>query len=127
MIHPMDEFLERYPPPPGAATDRDEEPHTHHGGATGTMPVERRIDLHGATADEGRRRLDRFIRDAVRGRVKKVLVVHGKGDTPGELSPLRRMVRDYLEQNPMVSRYGTPDTANGGIGATWAVLRQRSR
>jgi DNA-nicking Smr family endonuclease len=123
----MDEFLERYPPPPGSAIDRDEEPDGARRGPTKKASIERRIDLHGTTVDEGRRRLDRFIRDAVRGRVRTVLVVHGKGDAPGELSPLRRMVQEYLERNPTVSRFGTPDTANGGSGATWAVLRQRSR
>ncbi|MFP4151221.1 MAG: Smr/MutS family protein [Alkalispirochaeta sp.] len=127
MTDRMDDYLERYPPPREAGLDRDDEPGRDCRGRSKTAPVERRIDLHGATVDDGRRRLDRFVRDAARRGVRKILVIHGTGDTPGELSPLRRMVRQYLEQNPLVGRYGTPDTANGGRGATWAVLRQRSR
>jgi DNA-nicking Smr family endonuclease len=126
MGNPMEEYLRRYPPPSQPEAERDSAP------MGPPIPAERRpaeatVDLHGCTVEEGRARLDQFIKASIQAGRSKVLIVHGKGVTPGSDSPLRRMVRDYLEQNPYVGKTGIPGSNEGGRGATWAVIRQRSR
>ena len=126
MDNPMEEYLRRYPPPAEPEADRDSPPETPPTPAE-RRPTEATLDLHGCTVDEGKTRLEQFIKASLQAGRTKVLIVHGKGATLGSDSPLRRMVRSYLEQNPYVGKTGIPGNKEGGRGATWAVIRQRSR
>ncbi len=127
----MEEYLERYPPPSRPKDDVAEEvDSTVNGRGTSSpagLPVDVTVDLHGLTVDEGQRVLDQFVKQAVRGKMKKVLIIHGMGDRFGTTSPMKRMVRDYLEKNPTIGAMGVPEARDGGRGATWAIIRQRSR
>jgi DNA-nicking Smr family endonuclease len=125
----MEEYLHRYPPPARSKDEEIQPVHPGKGDATSPagIPVGATLDLHGLTVEEGRHALDQFIRNAVRRNLRKVLVIHGKGKSVGTMSPMKRMVRDYLETNPTVGAMGVPDTRDGGHGATWAIIRQRSR
>ncbi len=127
MTPSMDDYLRRYPPPeqPDVAREKDAPGRDHI--APARLPVEATLDLHGFTVQDGRDALDRFIHDAVKSGRKKVLIVHGKGQTLTAPSPLRSMVQSYLEMNPCVGATGNPGIKDGGRGATWAVIRQRSR
>ena len=124
--HMMDRLLDRYPPP--GDFDKDEafesqEPRR----SPKRLPVERTIDLHGHTAESAVAALDGFIRDALTAGVKKVLIIHGKGSVPGSEGVLKTVVREYLEGSPSVGATGVPGIELGGSGATWALIRQRSR
>jgi len=125
----MEDFLKRYPPPPKPDTDREGVGSAKKESrlSPAKMPVEATIDQHGYTVADARLVLDRFVRTASRRGFHKIVVVHGKGRSPGKISPLRKMVREYLETNPTIGATGTPDVKDGGHGATWAILRQRSR
>ena len=122
----MARLLERYPPPKGLAKEG-----LDGSGSVRLSPqklsIDRSIDLHGLTAREAYLHLDRFVRQAVKDRVRKVLIVHGKGNRLGSESVLKKVVREYVEQNPHIGATGTPGAEHGGTGATWAVIRQRSR
>lgn len=126
----MESFLERYPPTPEVFRDEREN-------ARGAMqpgppsprklPVERTLDLHGYTLKEAQVELDLFIQTALADCVVKVLIIHGKGNHSDSGSVIRDFVRNYLEKNRNVGATGTPSIREGGNGATWAIIRQRSR
>ena len=128
--HPMDVFLERYPPTPDVIRENDltgRGVHPDERLAPRRLPIERTIDLHGLTLEEAQLQLDRFLLSAQAEGILKVLIVHGKGNHSESMSVLKRFVRDFLEKNPNVGATGTPPIREGGSGATWAVIRQRSR
>jgi len=84
------------------------------------------LDLHGMTAEEARMALNRFIRRSYSTGARKILIIHGKGNhTRGE-AVLKPLVRSILELSPYIGDTGTPERRDGGSGATWAVVRQRS-
>lgn len=92
-----------------------------------TMKPQARLDLHGQTAEEAELLLDIFIRDSVRQGLSKVQIIHGKGNhTPAE-PVLPRLVRRYIEQSPHCGEFGYAQGNEGGKGAVWVTLRQRSR
>jgi DNA-nicking Smr family endonuclease len=125
----MDQFLELYPPKDEALKDTPEREETGSGARPSPrkMPIERTIDLHGHTLDSARATLDGFIAQAQGAGIRKILIVHGKGLHSGSSGVLRDFVRKYLQKNPSIGATGTPSIRDGGSGATWAVVRQRSR
>jgi len=89
-----------------------------------TMSPEARIDLHGLTRDEAWTKLDGFVNDCVRRGLKKILIVHGKGNhTHGSDPVLGPMVRTFIEQNKHLGTSGHPDRSMGGTGATWGIIK----
>ena len=90
-------------------------------------PVQDSLDLHGLNGREAREELGRFIRSMRRRGLRKGLVIHGKGLHSPEGSVLLPLVRKYLEMSAEVGEFGRARTRDGGSGATWFLLRQRSR
>lgn len=122
----MDRLLDRYPPPPDLEKD-DFAGRDYEHVAPRKLPVERTIDLHGLTSTAASRQLEAFVVQAAKDGVRKVLVIHGKGSSPGSEGILKALVRDYLEASSKVGATGHPGVDLGGAGATWAIIRQRSR
>lgn len=123
MKHPMEEYLEKYPPAPDPDRDSDDE-----GGATVRLrpekrPIDDTIDLHGMTVEDAERALDAFVKRSVSAGYGKVLIVHGKGTDLGQRAPLRELVQRYVERNPHIGTTGAADVKDGGRGATWAIIR----
>jgi DNA-nicking Smr family endonuclease len=87
------------------------------------LPPEAHLDLHGLTRDEALRRLDRFIKESVRRELKKVLIIHGKGNHSREGAVLRNTVQEYLRDSPLAGETGNPGRELGGSGATWVLLK----
>lgn len=84
------------------------------------------LDLHGMTAGEAEIELNNFIRKGYSSGARKILIIHGKGNhTHGE-AVLKPMVKSILELSPYIGDIGTPERRDGGSGATWAAVRQRS-
>lgn len=127
--NPMDRFLELYPPTDEVLKDVEERVETERSfrPSPRKLPVERSIDLHGLTVDSARSALDSFIISARSAGIRKILIVHGKGSHGGSSGVLREFVRKYLQENPAIGATGSPPIRDGGSGATWAVIRQRSR
>ena len=121
---PMELWLRDYPPP--HAEQRENE-----AADTKPEPVRRDtatvLDLHGMTRQDAEKSLRDFIRNGKRKGLRKILVIHGMGlhSAGGAVLPL--VVRNELERNPDVLDYGGAEPANGGGGAVWVYLRQRSR
>ena len=59
--------------------------------------------------------------------MRKGLVIHGKGNHSAEGSVLAPLVRDFLEMSSEIGEFGRAARKDGGSGATWFILRQRSR
>lgn len=87
------------------------------------MPCEASLDLHGLTWDEGWQKLDVFIHECVKRKLKKVLIIHGKGNHSSDRPVLQNMVRTYIEKDYRLGQSGHPDKTLGGKGATWVLIR----
>ncbi|MBN1698000.1 MAG: Smr/MutS family protein [Spirochaetales bacterium] len=125
--HIMDNCLDDYLP-----TQKDT--HTKETGSTGNstadlrkkllaMKPQRTIDLHGLTGDEAVSRLERFIGECRRDNIKKVLIIHGKGNHSKTAPVLGKKIRQYLEQCPHTGASGVASKNMGGYGALWVLLR----
>ena len=79
--------------------------------------VETRIDLRGCTVEEALERLDRYLDGASLAGLPRVHIVHGKGT-----GALRRAVRDFLRDHPLVASYRAGAEGEGGDGVTVATL-----
>lgn len=81
------------------------------------------LDLHGMTRDEAWSALERFFTDSRRRELRKVLIIHGKGNHSGNRAVLPELVSTYLRRSPHAGESGKADRQNGGSGATWVILR----
>ena len=87
------------------------------------MICEASIDLHGLTREEADIRLNAFITECVRRGLKKVLIIHGKGNHSNEGPVLSHAVRSFIESDKRLGRFGFADKTLGGKGATWVLIR----
>ena len=125
-INPMEMWLRRY-----GTVDKDkiadqyaEENKMQSREYLRTMRPEARIDLHGLTRDEAWSRLESFVLDCKRRGLKKILIVHGKGNHSHGSDPvLGAMVRTYIERSEHLGTSGHPDHTQGGTGATWVIIK----
>src|SRR5262249_38955368 len=93
----------------------------------GEVEVERRLDLHGLTAAEARRELERELRDAQAAGVRCVLVVHGRGLHSDAGPVLRDGVLTWLTAEPLAARvlaFASALPRDGGAGASYVLLRR---
>ena len=88
------------------------------------MAPQETIDLHGYTVNDALGELTAFLQRSKRRGLKKVLIIHGKGNhsESGE-SILRKEVRSFIAQSPLCGEHGVPQPAYGGEGAVWVILR----
>ena len=89
----------------------------------GDVPIDRRLDLHGLTAERAESRLAQFIEAAVRDGCRCVLVITGKG-----AGILRGYVPDWLKRQPLSSHILALAEArphDGGSGALYVLLRRK--
>ncbi len=121
-------WLDKYPPSSGA---KDEDPgevarQKHEKNlARRRLPIDDELDLHGCTVEEAVSRTRRFVETSRAHGLRKVLVIHGKGNHSNGESLLRAPVRSFLSSHPGVDEIGTPGRNNGGDGAVWVLLRYR--
>lgn len=89
-----------------------------------TMAPQDRIDLHGYIIEDAIVELERFLKNAQKRKLRKVLVIHGKGHhSPGRKSILRKEVRLFLERSSRVGEFGPANRTDGGDGASWAIIK----
>jgi len=87
------------------------------------LPPEDEIDLHGKTIQESEYLLTEFVKGAERRGLRKVLIIHGKGNHSKGGAVLSTWVKHFLEKSPNCGETGHPDKRDGGIGATWVILK----
>ena len=89
-----------------------------------SLKPQAQVDLHNLTQDEAWRKLDAFVADCRAKGLKKVLIIHGKGNHTQNGEPvLGAMVRHYIECDERLGQWGHPDRAGGGSGATWVIIK----
>jgi DNA-nicking Smr family endonuclease len=90
----------------------------------GRIRVEAALDLHGLTVEAARRRLQQFLDDALAAGLRCVRIVHGKGLRSGPAGPvLKSLVHTVLRAADGVAAFNDAPPADGGSGATIALLR----
>ena len=82
-------------------------------------PGAEEIDLHSLTVNEAIPELDDFLYAAFQSGLYRVLVIHGKGS-----GILRREVKRYLTNHPLVRSHRPADRYHGGGGATQVELSE---
>jgi len=95
-----------------------------HGG----YPVQASLHLLRRPLEECRRLLPPFIRDAYGQDLRSVLIVHGRGreiDSPPNV--LRSYLAKWLVAFDEVQAFVSAGQADGGLGATWVMLRKSER
>jgi len=75
------------------------------------------LDLRGMRVDEALEALDDYIDAAYLAELPWVRIIHGKGT-----GALRQVVRDFLRNHPVVSRYRSGEAGEGGGGVTIAYF-----
>ncbi|MBO5035158.1 MAG: endonuclease MutS2 [Oscillospiraceae bacterium] len=88
---------------------------THKLRSMGASPE---VDLRGMTAAEALLELDRFLDNAVMGRLQEVRIIHGKGT-----GVVRSAVRDHLKRSPYIKTFRPGKYGEGEDGVTVAELK----
>ena len=93
----------------------------------GHIPWQAGLDLHGYTLEAAREELARFIRDSKKSGSRCVLVVHGKAySQPGQPALMKSHINDWLRQLPQVLAFCSAQPRDGGTGAVYVLLRQKT-
>ncbi|MCI8474033.1 MAG: endonuclease MutS2 [Oscillospiraceae bacterium] len=88
---------------------------THQFRSLGASPE---VDLRGMTGEEAVMELDRFLDNAVMGKLQEVRIIHGKGT-----GAVRAAVRDHLKRSRYVKAFRPGRFGEGEDGVTIAELR----
>ena len=94
----------------------------------GGYPVQAQLHLIRRPLAECRRLLFPFVHDAYSHDLRSVMVVHGRGremDSPANV--LRSYLAKWLQQFDEVQAYTSAQSSDGGLGATWVMLRKSER
>ena len=92
----------------------------------GRFSVQDGIDLHGMTLVEAEEALTEFFRDALRRRLSCVKVIHGRGLRSPKGPVLKEALKSRLQGSfrKWVLAFATAKDCDGGLGATYVLLRQ---
>lgn len=100
-------------------------PHLTKGLRKGKWPVQATLDLHGATVEDARGRLDGFLQACMEHQMRCVRIVHGKGyGSKNGNAVLKETVRRWLTQLAAVLAYVECAESDGGSGAVLVLLRK---
>lgn len=94
----------------------------------GGYPAQARLHLLRLPLEECRRSLAPFIQEAHAHDLRSVLIIHGRGreiDSPPNV--LRSYLAKWLTSLEEVQAYVSAQSAEGGLGATWVMLRKSQR
>ena len=119
--NPMEKYLKLFPP---AGHKEEMETGTGKRGGTPSLPT---IDLHGMSREEARIALTDFLNNCRRRGIRRALIIHGKGYHSTGPAVLGNLVKELLKSSMEVEDFGPAPPEKGSSGATWVLLRQRSR
>ncbi|MGP1576470.1 MAG: Smr/MutS family protein [Treponema sp.] len=125
-IHPIDHWINRYGIYDKDAAMSEElslSDTLHEKKRIRALKPQDEIDLHGMTAEEACEKLTLFFAEAHRKGLKKLLIIHGKGNHSQGEPVLTRCVRKFLEECPYAGETGHPKARDGGSGSTWVILK----
>jgi len=81
------------------------------------------LDIHGLTRVEAWQALNDFFNEAKEKELKKILIIHGKGNHSTGEAVLKRVLIEFIEQCPFAGESGRGKASTGGEGATWVLLK----
>tara|TARA_Y100001001_G_scaffold10514_1_gene9663 strand:+ start:386 stop:1003 length:618 start_codon:yes stop_codon:yes gene_type:complete len=94
----------------------------------GGYPVQASLHLLRRPLHECRGSLPQFIRDAYAADLRSVLIVHGRSrEIDGAANVLRSCLAKWLPALDEVQAFVSAQEADGGLGATWVMLRKSER
>jgi DNA-nicking Smr family endonuclease len=95
----------------------------------GDFSIQDHIDLHGMNVENAKEAFESFMKASFISGKSAVLIIHGRGlSSPGE-AILKNKVREWLSQSYWLKRviaYASAQWHDGGGGATYVLLRNRS-
>ena len=96
------------------------------------------IDLHGLSLDGANKKIDEFIRKCFANKIKKIIVITGKGKRSKtinnpyiskDLSILKNSVPEFIKSNPnlmkMIKSVEQAKIEDGGSGAFYIFLKNK--
>jgi len=95
----------------------------------GEFAVQDKLDLHGLSQKEAEIELDAFLADCISRNLRCVRIIHGKGNNSrNQDGVLRKSVPRWLSTKRrarLIIAFTTAPPQDGGIGATYVLLRKR--
>jgi DNA-nicking Smr family endonuclease len=94
----------------------------------GDYSIQAHVDLHGFRAEDAKEAFEKFLKWAVDTGKRGVLVIHGRGLSSPSEPVLKKKVIEWLTRGPWrkwVVAYASARLCDGGVGATYVLLRQR--
>ncbi len=95
----------------------------------GGFAVQAKLDLHGSSQKEAESELDVFLAECISRNLRCVRIIHGKGNNSRDHDGvLRKSVPRWLSTERrarLIIAYTTAPPQDGGIGATYVLLRKR--
>lgn len=128
-VNPMNEWMRRYGvvDKDAAKEEADRQEAMEDRETLLAMPYEATIDLHGLTTAEANARLDSFVTECRKRDLRKILIIHGKGNHSETGPVLSGLVRSFIERDWRLGESGHPDKYDGGKGATWVIIRKKEK
>ncbi len=91
----------------------------------GKLTIDGHLDLHGKTQLQAEHALEQFLQQASYLGLRCLLIIHGKGiNSSNNIPILKEFVHYYLSQHSETLNYCSSAKKHGGMGATYALLRQ---
>ena len=115
--------------PRNSARSTDIDPPTRRKLSKGRLPIDATIDLHDLDRVEAHGMLLAFLHRAHMSGLRHVLVITGKGSSPGSAGVLRRAVPQWLGTRPfrgLVGGYEHAARHHGGDGAIYVRLSKQA-
>jgi len=95
----------------------------------GEFSIQSHVDLHGLTVEEAKNAFERFLKDNVMAGKRAVLIIHGRGRSSPSEPVIKNKVIEWLSSGPWhkwVMAFSSARSCDGGAGATYVLLRERS-
>ncbi len=94
----------------------------------GEFSIQAHIDLHGLKVEEAKEVFEEFLKWAVTYNKRGLLIIHGRGLSSPQEPVLKKKVVEWLTHGPWrkwVVAYASARKCDGGLGATYVLLRGR--
>ncbi len=93
----------------------------------GEFSVQDYVDLHGMTLNEAEQALCLFFKEAVKKRLFCIKVIHGRGLRSPRGPVLKEALKKWLQGSfkKWVLAYSTAKDCDGGLGATYIILKSK--
>ena len=93
----------------------------------GKLRIEAKLDLHRMVTADAHEATLHFIERSQTHNMRVLLIVHGKGNFSKDQKPiLKSFLLDWLSTHPAVLAVETAIPADGGTGAVYVLIRQRT-